>query len=340
MLTFRALFIWRLPLLTRIPGSFLGMELSVFVIFAWGLTSAVRRSRQDVMTLVVACLFGFMVEYLFATANLPAWLKDMMASDPGSCNSGNYYRYEQPFLIMVAGVPLWVSLGWGSIIYAATRTSSSLGFPLLLAPLADGLLAASVDFALDPMAAGLGYWKWFMPDPQPPGLGTAFGIPLDNFLGWMMIVGSLSLTLRLGYRLAAKLGASLWLELGCAAVAFVGAVAIVVGMQAVYNWLYCRVTPAGTFLLVFGAAGLATLSRLPWLRRDAPLDPWTLTLIAFMHVYCFVMSATHDVYKAHPALIAFAPLLCVWSWLAYAWPSLSALGLAWSNVLQRKPVLT
>jgi uncharacterized membrane protein len=309
--------------LASISGSFIGVELLAYALFGWGFCAAVQRSRRAVFALLAAALFGFAVEYMFVTpsAQLPAWLQALLGSGGGG--SGDSYAYGT-FLIMIAGVPLWVPLGWASIIRAAMLTSERLGFTLLVAPLADGLLAASVDFALDPVAEALGYWKWHLTGGQA-GLVTAFGIPLDNFLGWMMIVGGLSLTLRLGDRVVDRYGPKLWLELGCVALAIVVALVLSVGLQAVFNWMYARITPAGAFILVFGAAALLTVSRLPWLRRDTPVEPWPLALVGCFHVYLLAMFFSHRVYEAHPALLGFSPLLALASVLAFAWPSLSVL---------------
>jgi hypothetical protein len=256
---------------------------------------------------------------------------------------GTGYTYGPDFLVYLLargpdnpGIPLGVALGWGSFIYAAMRTSARLGFGPVLAPIATALLAASVDFSLDPVAEGLGYWTWKVDDCQR-GPCTAFSIPLDNFLGWMMIVGAISFTLRLGYKAAAALGNKLALEIAFTAVAMVVALALAVAIQLVYGWLYERVTTAGTFLLVYGAAALLTLSRLPWLRRDCPVDPWVLGLVGYFHLYLLLMFFVHhDNFLAQPSLLAFLPLVAVSSCLAFAWPSLSALG-AWLSTTVWRP---
>jgi len=303
--------------------SFISIELSVYVLFAWGLYTAVRRGRLDAMSLIATCIVSFLVEFIFATniADLPAWLQPWIAGARKGSDDG--YDYGT-FLVMVGGVPLWVVLGWGSIVQAAMRTTAKLGFGVVLAALADGLLAASVDFGLDPIAEQLGYWKWWMSGHQP-GLNTAFGIPLDNFLGWMMIVGGLSLTLRIACQLSVKWGSRLWVELACLTVAMAFAFVIAVGLQSVWDWLYARVTPAGTFMLVYGAAGLLTVTRLPWLRRDAPIDVWSLSLIGYFHLFFLTMLVTQRVYVAQPVLIAFMPLMAAGSLLAFAWPSSATL---------------
>lgn len=60
----------------------------------------------------------------------------------------------------------------------------------------DGLLALSIDFALDPIALNYGWWVW---KPLDPGEGF-FGIPGGNFMVWFVIVAGLSMAIRLAYR--------------------------------------------------------------------------------------------------------------------------------------------
>jgi uncharacterized membrane protein len=308
---------------TTIPASFICLELCVYVLFAWGLYAAIHRSRLDAMTLVAACLFGFVIEYLFSTplSELPHWLYELMGG--ARAQSGNSYKYAR-FLIAIEGVPLWIILGWASIIHSAMRTTSRLGFGLWRASLADGLLAASLDFSLDPIAESVGFWKWDIVE-KTPGLSTAFGIPLDNFLGWMMIVGTLSLTLRLSSTWIVKWGSRFWIELGFIVASLVVSLAMAVELQNVYDWLYWRITPAGTFMLVFGTAALLTVTQLPWLRRDQPIDYWTLSFVSFLHVYMLSMLFIHRVYDTRPALLGLMPLLAIGSLLAYAWPSIAVL---------------
>ncbi|HET6337386.1 MAG TPA: carotenoid biosynthesis protein [Polyangiales bacterium] len=311
----------------EIPAYFICLELSVFALFAWGFYTAVRRGRLDVMTLIAACLVGFTVEYLFGTPidELPGFLQALMKS--GRDGSDNYYRYPQ-FLVMITDVPLWIVLGWASIIHAARRTTERLGFGLVLGSLACGLLAASIDFVLDPIAEAVGYWKWYWgadgTGTAPPG-STAFGIPIDNFMGWMMIVAGLSFTLRLSCNWIEQWRAKLWLQIVLLTAAMFGGVAIVVVLQSVFDKMYTAFTPQGTFMLVYGTVALLTVTRLPSLRRDAPIEPWTLAVVGFYHFYQIVMLVTQRVYVDHKVLIAFMPLMAFGSMLAFAWPSIDTI---------------
>jgi hypothetical protein len=277
------------------------------------------------MSLLAACLLGFLAEVIFATPlselqrYLPAWLATAIAH--ARDGSDNYYTYPDKFLIMVMGIPLWVILGWASIIHASRRTAAALGFGPVLGALAAGLLAATIDFALDPLANALGYWTWVVSDSTSQGLLKVFGVPFDNYLGWMMIVGGLSLTLDIACALSTKWGSRIPIELACMLGAVLGAFGIVVVVQSLYDWLYTIVWPAGTFFLIYGLVGLLTVTRLPWLRRDAPLDVWPLCVAAVYHVYLGLMLFTHpDIYDHSRTLLAYTPLVSIASVISFAWP--------------------
>lgn len=221
---------------------------------------------------------------------------------------------------MVADVPLWVILGWASIIHASRRTALALGFGPVLGALAAGLLAASIDFVLDPIANALGYWTWNVTG-HGQGLETMFGVPFDNYLGWMMIVAGLSLTLNAACDLSTKWGARIGIQLACMFGAVIGAFAIVVVVQMVYDGLFALVWPAGTFILIYGVVGLLTVARLPWLQRDAPVDVWALSLAGVYQVYLLAMLFMHPaIYADQRVLLAYTPLMSTASLLAFAWP--------------------
>lgn len=311
---------------TGFQASFLGIELSVYLVFASGLYFAVRRGRLEAMSLLAACLLGFLAEVIFATPldvlkrHLPHWLATAIAH--ARDGSDNYYTYpSDAFLIMVADIPLWVILGWASIIHASRRTAAALGFGRVLGALAAGLLAATIDFALDPLANALGYWTWHITGSSAQGPVTVFGVPFDNYLGWMMIVGGLSLTLSIAIDSSIKWGSRISIELACMLGAVIGAFGIVVVVQSLYDWLFALVWPAGTFILIYGVVGLLTVTRLPWLRRDAPIDVWPLCLAAVYHVYLGIMLFTHPEIYDHPrTLVAYTPVVSIASLIAFAWP--------------------
>ncbi|MGH7295148.1 MAG: hypothetical protein ACRELB_09455, partial [Polyangiaceae bacterium] len=84
--------------------------------FAWLLVDAIgNRAWRWVSTLVGGLLFGFVVE----------WVNTHTGSGHIYC----YPHLASPILDAILnplGVPIWVALGWGSVIYAASWTARRL----------------------------------------------------------------------------------------------------------------------------------------------------------------------------------------------------------------------
>lgn len=79
------------------------------------------------------------------------------------------------------------ALSWGS------RDSRTPTMPAGARALVGGLLAATVDLAMEPVLTGtLGYWRWLERGPLPGGA------PLSNFLGWWATAALAGLLLALG----------------------------------------------------------------------------------------------------------------------------------------------
>lgn len=290
-----------------IPWYFVAVELFVYALTIWCLFSAGRKGLAEVTTLLVSIVFGFAVELYFVLSGGTAG-----------------YHYNA-FLVMIGPVPLWVSLGWGSIIYGAMRTTDHFTCPWGYKPFADGLLAANIDFVLDPIAAELKWWVW-QPDDATveQGLDWAyFGIPWDNFLGWMMIVSSLSLTIRAGYRWfppgsKGKLGTVL-----VPIVATIPSLVLVVIEQTVFDWMYG--TPLGqplTFVFFYGLAALAVVFTVPRLSRQVAPDWYVLAVPMAMMAFLFGLFFVTLLYDHVPALLVVIPAMWMLSAFWYSWPYL------------------
>lgn len=97
------------------------------------------------------------------------------------------HEYPASWRIAPGGVPLAVVAVWAAVISAAMAVAvrrGAAGAPARAA--AAALLAIGVDLAMDPVAVGAGLWRW-----TPPG--AWLGVPLGNFVGWAVIVGSYTL---------------------------------------------------------------------------------------------------------------------------------------------------
>jgi uncharacterized membrane protein len=82
------------------------------------------------------------------------------------------------------GVPLAVAVVWGAVIPAAIAVAARLGFDAGgRSAAAAALLATAVDLLIEPVAVRAGLWRWTPPGPW-------LGVPIGNFVGWGVIVGS------------------------------------------------------------------------------------------------------------------------------------------------------
>lgn len=149
-------------------------ELIIYLQFALCLRHAWKQGTANLLRLLAGVLFGLMLEL--------ATLRQLHA-----------YEYGQ-FLIMVRDVPFCVGVAWSCILYSSMEFSNASSIPFWARPILDGLLALTIDLALDAVAIRLGFWDW--------GQGQRFqyfGVPYVNFWAWFWVVFSFSL----GYRLLA-----------------------------------------------------------------------------------------------------------------------------------------
>lgn len=146
-------------------------------------------SRGPVWALIwtgISLAFGFAVEWVGTRTGLPF----------------GTYRYSAGALgWSVAGIPVVIPLAWAMMSYPALLVGRRLG------PTPRGVIVisawalASWDFFLDPQMVGERYWTW---DTVTPALPWIPGIPLINFVGW--VVASLVLMLLLTAALPERRG--------------------------------------------------------------------------------------------------------------------------------------
>jgi putative membrane protein len=81
------------------------------------------------------------------------------------------------------GVPLVIPLAWSMMAYPCLLAAERLSNTYLGTAILGGILLASWDLFLDPQMVGEGYWTWADTGWELPGIP---GIPLQNFLGWLL----------------------------------------------------------------------------------------------------------------------------------------------------------
>jgi len=150
------------------------------------------------------------------------------------------HEYPPSWRVAPGGVPLAVVVVWAAVISSAMAVAvrRGAGSPASRAASA-ALLALVVDVAMEPVAVRAGLWRW-----TPPG--AWLGVPVGNFVGWAVIVGS--------YTLGAERWAGsdrVWLQAGRRVVLAVGSVLALLAVGAAWRGLAAETlfTPAGAWTL-------------------------------------------------------------------------------------------
>lgn len=149
------------------------------------------------------------------------------------------YRYTALLGPSLLGVPLALVPAW--IVVAAfgaglsERLTQGTGARIALGAAA----MTAADLVIDPLAAGpLSYWSW-------PGGGAYYGVPLENFLGWLAVGALAQLVLR--FRTESEVG-GLPFAVGALVLVFFTVLAGLFGLwgPAVVGALACGLAAART----------------------------------------------------------------------------------------------
>lgn len=173
------------------------------LIFAWYVVRASRVSRYQAVALFAAFIYGMTVETL-------------------ALHTTHDYDYANLWLMFGRRpdwVPVTIGVCWAAILYVVMRTSDALNLPSWQRPFFDGATAMTIDLMLDPVMSstrtvsnmflpcmdetgplrgGLSLWTWC--EPVSAQIAYWFTVPISNFLGWFIVITTLSFTVRLGER--------------------------------------------------------------------------------------------------------------------------------------------
>jgi putative membrane protein len=94
------------------------------------------------------------------------------------------YGYSAALGPRIFGVPLVIPLAWTWMAWPAWLAAGVLTRRAALRISLAGLGLAAWDLFLDPQMVAEGYWHWAHPDPALPGVS---GVPLTNYLGWLVV---------------------------------------------------------------------------------------------------------------------------------------------------------
>jgi uncharacterized membrane protein len=154
-------------------NSFLAFEILGLVAFGAILAREIYQGNPRRVFEIISCaVFGIILEI-------------------GDIYVGKAYSYNPAFLVKIAGVPLVIGLGWAVIVYCVMLLSDQYHIPWKLRPFMDALTAILLDLAIDTVAIRLSFWKWAIPLDQ-----EFYGVPIENLIGWILVVLAFSFVIR------------------------------------------------------------------------------------------------------------------------------------------------
>ena len=117
--------------------------------------------------LAISLLFGWGIEFIGLQTSFPF----------------GTYVYAGDLGPTIFGVPFVIPLAWSMMAYPCLLAAQRLSTTNLGTALLGGWLLAAWDLFLDPQMVGEGYWTWTDAGWALPGIP---GIPLQNYLGWLL----------------------------------------------------------------------------------------------------------------------------------------------------------
>jgi len=132
-----------------------------------------RRNKEIVEKIFLAFLYGAALE----TFNV---------------HLSRSYFYSADFFLKIYGIPLAIGMGWAIIYYCALKIAKNYHLKWWQEPFLMALIALSFDLAIDAVAIRLGFWTWRIPMNE-----EWFGVPYDNFFGWMAVIWTFALFVNL-----------------------------------------------------------------------------------------------------------------------------------------------
>ena len=165
-----------------------------------GLLAALQAGvlTQVVTVLLVLVRAGLLRQALLAGAAVPllGWLVEVVGQASGFPFGS--YQYTPLLQPQLAGVPVLIPLAWLMMMppawaMALVIAGAQLGWRARVRRAAVAALAFTAwDLFLDPQMVAWNAWVWAVP-------GVYFGIPLQNFVGWLLVAFCVSLLLAPGW---------------------------------------------------------------------------------------------------------------------------------------------
>jgi uncharacterized membrane protein len=165
---------------------------TVLLQIAYPLTSGAARDRLTVATVVLFFLAstshalvhrgpGWTGGFVLVTAGT-----GLVAESVGTATGVPFgqYSYADSLGAQLLGVPLVIPLAWAMMGYPCLLVGQRLASTRLGAAAVGAWALASWDLFLDPQMVEAGHWSWTDVQASLPG---APGIPISNYLGWLLV---------------------------------------------------------------------------------------------------------------------------------------------------------
>ncbi len=175
---------------TRIPLGLAAVTVSLQIAYP-----LVHGHPRDVLTVVTVVAF-----FLASTSHAlltrgPAWTTVFVAVTTGTgllaesvgTRTGlpfGDYAYADSLGWKLLDVPVVIPLAWAMMAYPCLLAGWHLARSPWAAALVSGAMLAAWDLFLDPQMVEAGHWTWADPTPALPGVP---GIPITNYLGWLVV---------------------------------------------------------------------------------------------------------------------------------------------------------
>jgi putative membrane protein len=127
-----------------------------------------RGARWTALFVVVTMGFGLLAEAVGTATGIPF----------------GQYTYADSLGAKLLGVPVVIPLAWAMFAYPSLLVGQRLARSRLGAAVVGGAALASWDLFLDPQMVAAGHWRFTDVQATLPG---APGIPLSNYLGWLLV---------------------------------------------------------------------------------------------------------------------------------------------------------
>jgi len=151
------------------------IEIGISLLFILSLIHSIKSKKFPVI------LLSFIYAIIFENLN-------MLFSEG---HTGGYF-YNESFHFFIFNTPLFIIMSWSIIIYTAMLLTDLLPIKESSKPFIDSLLIVLIDLAIDVIAIRLFLWTW-----TNYSFNEAwFGVPANNFIGWLLTSFSFSLFYR------------------------------------------------------------------------------------------------------------------------------------------------